>query len=408
MSNIVGKSVTNSFDIFINNRIYMVPRSGASDKCTVAGRLWRYGILTITRVKWSNQDILDRMILKIFPYFVVVVAALGLVIFSISWGSHSNLGHFMYSMAVAYIAGFIILGLPVIALSNGAVIRNCKVIPLLFLLATLLGLVLWFGFGPRVDGLNRFISGFYWFVNRSGLEYSLVTTLVGIYVLLIVCLLASYGIISVVVAYFRKYYARILHSLERNDSSRLCRSARKWFGVPDIIDVDNVSLESPECNEYFNRTLFVRIFAYEMIIGLVIASYIFLNPIFLQTIQYGEMMVLMMLLSLFVSVFVIPVSILHSLGAVANSEGNRPFYLWDGMKNRMFHPAFYITLFVTLLWVSLYSQMDSFRILTHYVGYLLFMGFLAALVTFIYLNAFYIPLKKGIVDRFDESESGRK
>lgn len=368
----------------------------------------RAGTLSAARVKWSNQDTLDGFILRIFPYFVIIVALFGIALFFVSWGSHTNLGHFLYSLAVAYTAGFIILGFPVALLSNDAVIKNHIVIPVFFFMATILGLIFWYLAEPNVYGLNRFISGFYWFVNRSGLDYSLETTLVGIYVLLIVCLLASYGVISVIVAYFRKYYARILLSLERNDSSRLCVSARKWFGIPSVIDVDEVRLESPECKEHFSRMLFFRVFGYELIIGLVIASYLFLNPVFLQTIQYGEMMVLIMLLSLFVSVFVIPVSILHSLGATAHSKGNRPFPIWEGMKNRMFHPAFYVTLFFTLLWISLYTQMDSFRILTHYVGYLVFMGFLAALVTFIYLNAFYIPFKKGIVDRFNESKDERK
>ena len=364
--------------------------------------------MSAIKAKLSNQDTIDSFILRFFPYFVVIVAALGIVLFTISWGSHSNLGHFLYSLAVAYTAGFIVLGLPVIILSNDAVIKNRFVLPVMFLLATLLGLIFWYVFGPAVDGLNRFISGFYWFVNKSGLEYSLVTTLVGIYVLLFVSLLASYGVISVVVAYFRKYYARILHSLERNDDSKLCRSARKTFGIPEVIDVSEVTLETPEYTEHFPHSLFIRIFAYELVIGLVIASYIFLNPVFLQSVQYGEMMVLMMLLSLFVSVFVVPVSILHSLGATAHSKGNRPFPIWEGMKNRMFHPAFYVALFFTLLWISIYTQMDSYRILSHYMGYLLFMAFLSALVAFIYLNSFYIPLKRGIVENFNESETERK
>ncbi len=364
--------------------------------------------MSAIKAKLSNQDTIDGFILRIFPYFVVIVAALGIVLFTISWGSHSNLGHFLYSLAVAYTAGFIVLGIPVILLSNDAVVKNRFVLPVMFLLATLLGLIFWYGFGPAIDGLNRFISGFYWFVNKSGLEYSLETTLVGIYVLLFISLLASYGVISVVVAYFRKYYARILHSLERNDDSKLCCSARKAFGIPEVIDVSEVTLDTPECTEHFPHSLFVRIFIYELVIGLVIASYIFLNPVFLQSVQYGEMMVLMMLLSLFVSVFVVPVSILHSLGATAHSEGNRPFPIWEGMKNRMFHPAFYVALFFTLLWISIYTQMDSYRILSHYMGYLLFMVFLSALVAFIYLNSFYAPFKRGIVENFNESEIERK
>lgn len=372
------------------------PRSGRDRQYSLVRWLQQYP----TWDAKTKQDKLDDFITRIFPGFVVVFAVFGLVLFSTAWGNHTTLGHFLYSLAVSYAVGFIILGIPVMFMSEHMVVKNRIMAPVIFLLATAMGFVFWYGFGPSPNGINKFISGFYWFVTQSGLEMSLVSTLVGIYVMLMVCVFASYGVLAVIVAYFRKNYHRIFLATERNDDSKFCRYARKTFGIPSIIDVDEVVLDPETDDSRFHKTTFMRVFAYEIVAGLVVASYLFLNPMFLETVEYAEMMVIMMLLSLFVAAFVVPVSILRSLGAKALSAGNRPFELWRGMKERMFHPGFYVTLFLTMLWISLYSQMDGLRILTHYVGYLAFMFCLSAIVAFIYVNVFYVPFKNGIVRNF--------
>ena len=79
------------------------------------------------------------------------------------------------------------------------------------------------------------------------------------------------------------------------------------------------------------------------------------------------------------------------------------------MKNKLFHPAFYAGLFLTLMWISLYTQMDGLRIVTHYVGYLIFMGMLGVIVSFTYVNVFYVPFKNGIIRNFyQKKQDGKK
>ena len=68
---------------------------------------------------------------------------------------------------------------------------------------------------------------------------------------------------------------------------------------------------------------------------------------FLKTIDFGEMMAIIMLIAPFISAIVVPISIVRSLGATVHSKGNRPFVIWKGMKEKFFHPAFYVALFLT-------------------------------------------------------------
>ena len=356
----------------------------------------------------TKQDKLDRFIFKAFPFMVCVFAVFAMALFFLNWGNHATLGHFLYSLCVSYTACFIILGLPVLLLTEHHVLPAWKVIFVLFTGSALLGLAFWFALGPETNGLNRFISGFYWFISSSGLEITIWSTVLGVIVLMVASVLASYGVLAVVVAYFRRDYHRILLSLEKNDDSKLCRTSRKYFMVPEIIDVTEVTLDPEVDDTRFQKDVFIRMLSYEIIAGLIIASYLFLNPVFLETIMYGEMMTIIMLLSLFVSTLVVPVSIVRSLGARAHSKGNRPYVLWEGMKRKIFHPSFYVALFLTLLWISLYTQMDGLRIITHYVGYLVYMGCLGAIVAFIYVNTFYVPFKNGIIRNFYQRKNDGK
>lgn len=357
----------------------------------------------------TRQDKLDRFIFRVFPASVIIFALITVILFFTAWGNHTSFGHFLYSACVSYTALFIILGIPAFILSEHNVIKCRYTAAVLLFGSVLLGLLFWFILGPETNGLNRFISGFYWFISRSGLEITLYSTVLGMVVLMVVCVLVSYGVLAVIVAYFRQNYHRILLSLEKNDDSKLCRTARKYFLIPSIIDVTEVTLEPEVDDSIFQKNVFKRMLFYEIVAGLVIASYLFLNPVFLQTINYGEMMVIIMLLSLFIATLVVPVSILRSLGAAAHSSGNRPYYLWKGMKKKLFHPAFYIGLFLTLMWISLYTQMDGLRIITHYVGYLVFMFMLGAIVSFTYVNVFYVPFKNGIIRNFyQRKKDGKK
>lgn len=356
----------------------------------------------------TKQDKLDIFIMKIFPVYVTFFFFFAMLLFFTNWGNHQTVGHFMYSLCCSYAAAFIILGIPVICLSEHSIVRNRYLVLLLFAVSTVIGLFLWNVFGNSGDSVNTFVSGFYWFIGKSGLEITLRSVIIGIWVLLIVMIFASYGVIAVVVAYFRNNYHRILAALERNDDSKFCVKARNFFLIPSVIDISEVTLDPEISDEKFHKNIFVRIFLSELLIGTIIASYLFLNPVFLKSIPYAEMMVIMLLLSVFVAPLVIPVHILRSLGARAHSEGNRPFPLWEGMKNRMFHPSFYVALFFTLLWISIYTDMDGLRIIAHYTGYIMFMICQSFIVALIYVNTFYVPFKNGIIRNFYKNKKKKE
>ena len=356
----------------------------------------------------TRQDKLDRFIFRVFPAAVAVCAVATIIAFLIDWGDHTPFEHFLYSACLSYAALFLLLGLPAFALSEHHVIKRRFTAVAYMIAAAVLGLILWFFFRDETDP-EGFISNLFWFLDTMGLGLDMYSVVLGAVILMIIFVLVSYGVLTVLVAYFRKNYHRILLSLEKNDDSRLCRTSRKYFMIPGYIDISEVTLEPEVEDKVFQKNVFVRILSYEIIVGLVIASYLFLNPVFLETIDYVEMMILVMLISLFLSTLVVPVSIVRSLGAAAHSSGNRPYYLWEGMKNKLFHPAFYFGLFLTLMWISVFLEMDWSRIAAHYIGYFVFMALLGTMVSFTYVNVYYVPFKNGIIRNFyQRKQNGRK
>lgn len=331
---------------------------------------------------------LDAFTMRIFPAFVIAFGLLSLVIFFVFFRGSMTFGHFMHSLCCSYTAGFMILGIPAMAVNRRGAFGRWKITLVCVILATAIGLILWLSFGDDQDSPNKFVTGFLYIINWAVDEADMTSVLIGTYAIFLIIVTASYGILEVVTAYFGNNYHRILLSLEKPGDGKLKRTATKMFMVPDIIDVKNVTIEPDRC-EGFDKALFMRLMKYTVIVGLVIASYLFLNPVFLESITLVDMMFIMTMLSLFICTLIIPVSIVHSINAEAYSDAPRPYILWKGMKNRLFHAGFYLALFLTLLWVCLFTGEDFIRIGASYIGYLLYMLLMSSLVSFIYVNSFY-------------------
>lgn len=284
-------------------------------------------------------------------------------------------------------------------LSNRGIYRWYVTVPITAMLCLAVSYALWTLFG-REGYTNEFVTGFASVVARTVNEVTLGTVTLGVFVLMFVVVFSAYGIISVVVAYFRKDYHRILLSMTKPGNGRLKRSALKLFGVPSIIDVKSVTIEPEEDSGRINTDLMFELAAYIMAAGIIISSYLFLNPVFLDTIPFTEMMVILILVSLFICVLIIPVSIIRSLNARAWSDAPRPFVLWKGMKRRMFTGYMFIFIMLTLLWISIYTGVDMVRVFYSYLGYLVFLLVEAAAMSFIYVNAFYRGFRDGIARNF--------
>lgn len=358
----------------------------------------------------------DSFIVAIFPWFVLLFAAVAVVWFAVK--GDMSFGVFLESLCWSYVMGFSVLGVPCVFLTRANVILGRYVALGILGVSAAIGAVVWLIFGEHVLGVSEFITKFFdgnlisgfWDFLRSAFneDVSLITVTGGVLSFAAMVTLTTYGVLSVVVAYFRRNYHRILLSLEKPGESKLKRASTRVFRVPDIIDVHEVTIGPDADFRHFSRPVFRGVALYVMVGGLTIASYLFLNPAFNEAIEFGEMMTIVILLSLFVVVLVLPCSIVKRLNAKALSGAPRPYVLWIGMRQRLLQTYFIVFMLLTLFLISLFVDTDFAAVAAKYVGYALVMVLMSILIAFIYTNSFYIPFREGIVENFNTASAERR
>lgn len=346
----------------------------------------------------AKQDRIDRAITKILPYLIIVCTIIGAV--NVTFFRNNGFGDMLLGFCESYVAGFFALGLFAIFYRGKGVVKNK--VPLVF-----------FGLGP----LAVAIVGYYLavfvipeafesviFENSGSDLHNIVITAARIYGLMIASLIIVFGVVSVVAANFRQYIARVYKYIgrQKNDGTedRKARFTLRMFEVPDIIDIEGVELEVDE-NEGFPMDDFVSMAVSIFALGLIICSYFFLNPVFMENTTIYEAIMVGILISFFVPVLVMPWYITRETGAKVISK-SRPYYLWKGLKNRLFQSFFAFTFVLFLVIIALYFGSDMIRVTYTYVGYIAFFVFMSIIYSYIFFNRYNTEIKEGIVKKFYE------
>ncbi|MDR0198667.1 MAG: hypothetical protein LBI08_02875 [Methanomassiliicoccaceae archaeon] len=342
----------------------------------------------------------DRVITKAVPYIALVSALTGLLL---AYIAHSDeMGLLLLRFCSPFVLGFALLGVyAFIRREEGAL--NGKVTLIIFLTApmiiSLTMIAVTSYIMPEIIDYMLEITG-----NRADKN---VTVIVILYSLTVLMTFASHGVISTVVAYFRRYTARIYLSLEKikNDhtDSRRNRISRWVYSVPDVIDVQRIELEPAADNNMFPKKMFSSLAFSIFALGLSISSYIFLNPIFQSALTIDEAVIITVILTFFMPVLVIPWFITRDIGAKIKSQA-RDYYLWKGMRKRLYQGFFAIMVFLSMLAISLYLGYDIVRTSYTYAGYVLITAFLSVLYAFIYANYYHKGFKEGIIQDFNEAK----
>ncbi|MFA7342500.1 MAG: hypothetical protein WCY65_04975 [Candidatus Methanomethylophilaceae archaeon] len=216
---------------------------------------------------------------------------------------------------------------------------------------------------------------------------------------------AGFGVLGVIVAYFRYYMVRILRSLEhvRNDGSDRGRmKGNIWvFDIPAVIDIEGVELEPVYCHGGFPKDSFRSMVAATLLFSIILVSYIFLNPFFLMEIEAWEMVIVGMILTFFVPVFVVPWSITRDLGAKIKSQA-KDYYIWNGMKKRLYQSFMALGVVFLMVGLVLYLVDDLVMVAFIYMGYFLFSICLSIIYSFIYFNYFQRDFRDDIVLKFNQ------
>ncbi|MDR2866203.1 MAG: hypothetical protein LBV13_02200 [Methanomassiliicoccaceae archaeon] len=341
----------------------------------------------------------DKVVTKAVPYVVAISAVSGLILSLIAVG---DLGGLLLRFCVPFVAGFAILGIyTFIYRDEGLLTARMTAAILLvapFIVSVALAAFTYYKMPEIMDILSRFM------MTKTNL---VIMVFFSVYALNALMLFTSHGVISTVVAYFRKYTAKIYLSIERISNDRndsLKNKISRWvYDIPEIIDVQCIEMEPVQQNDGFPLRMFASMAFSIFILGLTISSYVFLNPIFASTFTLDEAVIVTVIITFFVPVLIIPWFITKDTGARIKSQA-KDYYLWKGMRKRLYEGFFAFMMFLSMFAIYVFLGYDVERTYFTYAGYVSITAFLSTFYAFVYANYYHKQFRKGIIDSFNDAK----
>lgn len=337
----------------------------------------------------------DRKITKRFPYFIGVSLIIWLIITYLR--GEVSFEYCILYLCFSFIMCFTVLGMYCFfRMDHGPVPKTVIAVNAMVLSIVM---VLFGELTNNLDFVTIFANLLNWFGFRPDYSLLLIISIVGV---MAVVLFATSGVLFIISAYLRRYIPSLFVGLIKDAHAGERGPIESFFMVPDIIDVKDVVLE-PEIDYHrLNSEMMFDIMAYICLIGVLISSYLFLNPLFLETMEPENMLSIMFMLSVFVPSLIFPWMVVKYMGAQAVSEAPRPYYLWNGAKRRLFGSFLTLGAFLMLFLLSLYFGYDIVDIFMKYVYLLVPMAGVAWMFALIYANNYSNTVNVSIFSRYNE------
>jgi len=346
----------------------------------------------------EERDRKDHVIMKTMPYIVLASTISGILLAAFT--NAPEIGMSILRFCAPFLLGFALLGVYSFIKRDKGTVGGPMII-FVFILVPLIASFILILFTSYVmpEIMDIFAN---WMISRTD---KAITIFAVVYSLSVLMTFTGHGVISTVVAYFRKYTARIYLSIEKikNDGTDTRRNRiSKWvYDIPDIIDIDRIELEPVRDDGRFPVKMFASLAFSIFALGLCVSSYIFVNPIFQSALTLGETVIMGVILTFFIPVLVIPWFITKDVGAKIKSQA-KDYYLWKGMRRRLYQGFFSFALLSSMFAISMYLGYDFERTMLTYAGYVAITAFLSLLYAFIYADYYHSGFKKGIIEKFDD------
>jgi ABC-type multidrug transport system fused ATPase/permease subunit len=339
----------------------------------------------------------ELKLLKLFPYCVVLAAItwIGVMVYH----GEYTFGYAIMDLGLVFIALFSLIGLVCLPFVHKGPFPFVLVVAAAFVVSLLqwcIGHVL--DIMVYTEAVDKILLAIGIDLSHPAID---IATFVAIFC---VTILSSYGVLFVTVSYLRKDLAKVFINMEKNARRGVRGKSEKFFQVPDIIDVKEVIVE-PEIDVHkFNLRVMARISYYNVILGLIVSSYLFINPLFLEMLDSSLMVSVMLLLSMFMPILVIIWVSVQVVGAKVVSDAPRPYYLWKGAKNKLWGSFIALGAFAVMIWLSLYYGHSILDIIYSYLMFLIPLILITAIYSFMFVNNFMDPLKVSVLKRFLEGK----
>jgi hypothetical protein len=212
----------------------------------------------------------------------------------------------------------------------------------------------------------------------------------------------GFGVIWITVLITRSLLPHILNMIARFKGKNDPYSARivVWFmDIPDVLEMTELKISEPLERRYFPKRMFIQAVGWELFIGTVLAVYVSLNPVVLESLSLLDAVNILSTLSIIIPLVVIPWFVLTSVNARIPGV-KKDFMLFNGIKSRILQT--FVALGTIALFVRLaLREYEAGTLLNSFVGYYVTLSLLAILFTYIFFNYFDSELAKNIKERYE-------
>ena len=340
----------------------------------------------------------DQRIIRVFPYFIGMCLAIWLI-------GYLYVGEFTFSkmielLCLVFVSCFAILGVPCLIMMDRGVFNNW----VMFAIAVVMTSFMWIS--GIVMGQVYYAEAIYDMVEVFGLHLNdVLQFIIGFGATLALVYFTSIGVLSVICAYMRQYVARVFLTMQSKAGTGERGKAERFFMVPDIIDVEDVVLEPERDQHTFHFASAFSLWAYLFILGLLVSSYLFVNPLLIEELGSYTMLAVTLMLSMFTPALILPWQIVRCVGARVTSDAPRDYYLWEGAKHRLFTTFATLGAFMMMFLLSVYLGNDVERIIVNYLSFLIPLLVTSVMYGFLYANNFENTDRRMICEEFERKRN---
>ncbi|MGN0098975.1 MAG: hypothetical protein ACI38Y_06595 [Candidatus Methanomethylophilaceae archaeon] len=341
----------------------------------------------------------DAPVQKYFPYFLIVCIVIWLISCIVTGAD--SFGEVIRMLCLIFVVGFAVLGLVGYRhVPSGQFPRW-----VLFQIALIIACIQWF-IGD-ITGSKIYDGVIVDFLSFFGIEIGgIALKVASLLTIFMFTLFTTVGVLTVTVSYLRVYLLKVFKTMQSHTVDGTRGKAESFFAVPEIIDVTEVKVGPvPDENSFDNRSMFY-LFMYAVVLGALISSYLFVNPYFLQSMSQRTMLTIMVMLTMFVPVLIIPWMSVKHMNARVASDAPREYRLWEGAKSKLFYTFSGLGVFMMMFIISLYFGFSLWDIIDNYLDFLIPLVLTSAMYAFVYANNFSYVLMEHVCNEFNEWKCG--
>jgi hypothetical protein len=166
---------------------------------------------------------------------------------------------------------------------------------------------------------------------------------------------------------------------------------------PRVLDPSTLRLDPQPIDDRAAKDRFVQAMLWQLVLGMILAVYISLNPVLLQTMTFSQTFGLVSITSILVPLLLLPWSTLEALGGRVDGV-REDFYLHKGARTRMMQTVVALGTLFLILRLAV-QDIGADVIFWRLAGYSLTLFIVSGLVSFAYFNYFENELVEDLRNR---------